>query len=160
MPRIVGNTLEPHSGEDVLARCRKLADAFRAQGDPVALVRVERPNVDEQPPGSELAEGLEQDGDTVFVKRTVGAFHNTGLDAHLRSLQVDTIVVAGLVTNMGVASTAWAACDLGYELEFVSDAMSSQSMLEHDGALATFARLGTVHVSNCQILWINLRSVV
>lgn len=74
MPRIVGNTLEPHSCEDVLARCRKLADAFRAQRDPVALVRAERPNVDEQPPGSELAQGLEHDGALATFAR-LGTVH-------------------------------------------------------------------------------------
>ncbi|MFD8320789.1 isochorismatase family protein [Kitasatospora purpeofusca] len=148
MPRIIANPLAPHSGEDVLVRCRDLAAALRAEGSPVVLVRVERPGVDEQPPGSDLAEGLEQDGDVVVVKRTIGAFHDTGLDEKLRAAGVNTIVLAGLVTTMGVASTAWAACDLGYELEFVADAMSAPTLEEHEVAVGTvFPRIGEVRLT-------------
>ncbi|TWF90585.1 isochorismatase family protein, partial [Kitasatospora viridis] len=71
MPRIVALPLAPHSGDEVLARSRELAASFRASGRPVVLVRVERPNVAEQPPGSDFADGLVHDGDLVVVKRTI-----------------------------------------------------------------------------------------
>ncbi|MGW4466755.1 isochorismatase family protein [Micromonospora sp. NBC_01796] len=145
MPRIVALPVAPHTGEEVLARCRRLADVFRANGLPVALVRVERPNVAEQPPGSDLVDGLVQDGDIVVVKRTVGAFHNTDLDAQLRGRGVDTLVFAGLVTTMGVESTARAASDHGYEVEFVADAMSALDADEHNFTVERiFPRFGKV----------------
>jgi nicotinamidase-related amidase len=145
MPRIVALPLAPRPGEDVLDRCRALAAAFRAQGRPVVLVRVERPNVARQPAGSELAPGLEEPGDIVVVKRTIGAFHDTDLDARLRERGLTTLVFGGLVTSMGVESTARAASDHGYDLEFVADAMSDRTAEEHDFAVRrTFPRFGTV----------------
>ncbi|MFG2559137.1 isochorismatase family protein [Streptomyces sp. NPDC048496] len=145
MPRIIALPLAPHSGEEVLTRCRRLAEAFRASDHPVVLVRVERPNTTEQPPGSGFADGLVQPSDVVVVKRTVGAFHGTDLHDQLRNLGVDTLVLAGLVTTMGVESTARAASDHGYELEFVADAMSGFAADEHDFTVEKiFPRFGEV----------------
>ncbi|MEU4780707.1 isochorismatase family protein [Micromonospora sp. NPDC023633] len=145
MPRIIALELAPHRGDEVLDRCRRLAAVFRAQGRAVVQVRVERPGVAEQPPGSGFAEGLVEPGDVVVVKRTVGAFHGTDLDEQLRLRGVDTLVLAGLVTTMGVESTARAASDHGYELEFVADAMSGLAADEHEFAVGRiFPRFGTV----------------
>jgi nicotinamidase-related amidase len=145
MPRIIALPLAPHTGDEVLARCRQLAATFRANNQPVVMVRVDRPNVAEQPPGSDFADGLVQAGDIVVVKRTVGAFHGTDLDDELRKRDVDTLALAGLVTTMGVESTARAASDHGYELEFVADAMSGLAADEHDFAVErTFPRFGDV----------------
>ncbi|TDC08815.1 isochorismatase family protein [Streptomyces sp. 8K308] len=145
MPRIIALPLAPHTGEEVLARCHRLAAAFRADGRPVVMVRVDRPNVTEQPPGSDFAEGLVHPDDIVIVKRTVGAFHGTDLHTELTGRGVDTLVHAGLVTTMGVESTARAASDHGYEVEFVADAMSGLAADEHDFAVSrTFPRFGAV----------------
>ncbi|MFD9359646.1 isochorismatase family protein [Streptomyces sp. NPDC060031] len=145
MPRIVALPLAPHSGTEVEGRCRRLAEAFRAKGLPVVVVRVERPNVDEQPPGSGHVDGLLQAGDVEIVKRTVGAFHGTALDEQLRARGVDTVVMAGLVTTMGVESTARAASDHGYDIEFVEDAMSGFAADEHAFAVErVFPRFGAV----------------
>ncbi|MFC6019174.1 isochorismatase family protein [Plantactinospora solaniradicis] len=145
MPRIIALPVAPHSGPEVLDRCRRLAEAFRANGRPVVLVRVERPNVTEQPAGSDLVDGLVQPGDVVVVKRTIGAFHNTDLHDQLQSRGVGTLVIAGLVTTMGVESTARAASDHGYEVEFVADAMSGLAADEHDFTVEKiFPRFGEV----------------
>ncbi|MFD6890353.1 isochorismatase family protein [Streptomyces sp. NPDC059957] len=146
MPRIIDLPVAPHSGAEVLARCLRLAEAFRAKGRPVVLVRVDRPGVAEQPPGSGFADGLERPGDVLIVKNTVGAFHGTGLDDRLRDLGVDTLVLGGLVTTMGVESTARSASDHGYELEFVADAMSGFTADEHEFTVERiFPRFGDVH---------------
>jgi nicotinamidase-related amidase len=148
MPRIVALPVEPHTGADVLRRSRQLAAAFRAAVRPVALVRVDRPNVAEQPPGSDLVDGLAEVGDILVVKRTIGAFHGTDLHERLQERSVTTLVLAGLVTTMGVESTARAASDLGYELEFVEDAMSGLATDEHEMAVRrTFPRFGRVRTT-------------
>lgn len=74
MDRIVALPLEPRKGTEVLAAAEKLATAFRSAGAPVVLVRVERPGVADQPPGSGLVPGLARHGDIEIVKRTIGAF--------------------------------------------------------------------------------------
>ncbi|MET7669368.1 isochorismatase family protein [Micromonospora luteifusca] len=145
MPRIVALPVAPHSGEEVLDRCRQLAEVFRANDRPVVLVRVDRPNVSEQPAGSDFVDGLVQRGDILVVKRTIGAFHNTDLHEQLQRRAVSTLVLAGLVTTMGVESTARAASDYGYELEFVADAMSGLAADEHDFTVERiFPRFGKV----------------
>ncbi|MFI5822290.1 isochorismatase family protein [Streptomyces rishiriensis] len=145
MDRIVALPLEPRKGSEVLEAAHELAAAFRSAGAPVVLVRVERPGVAEQPPGSGLVPGLHAQGDWEIVKRTIGAFQGTGLDARLREHGVGTLVFGGIATNLGVESTARAAGDLGYDLVFVEDAMSALTGAEHEASVRLdFPRLGTV----------------
>ncbi|MFD7133543.1 isochorismatase family protein [Streptomyces sp. NPDC059894] len=145
MDRIVALPLEPRKGTDVLDAAGELADAFRAAGALVVLVRVERPGVADQPPGSDLVHGLLRDGDVEVVKRTVGGFQGTGLDDRLRRHGVTTLVFGGIATNLGVESTARAAADLGYGLVFVEDAMAALTGAEHEASVRLdFPRLGTV----------------
>jgi nicotinamidase-related amidase len=145
MDRIVALPLEPRKGTEVLAVAEELADAFRAAGALVVLVRVERPGVAEQPPGSGLVDGLLHEGDMEVVKRTIGGFQGTGLDDLLRRRGVTTLVFGGIATNLGVESTARAAGDLGYDLVFVEDAMAALTGAEHEASVRLdFPRLGSV----------------
>ncbi|MFF7990747.1 isochorismatase family protein [Kitasatospora xanthocidica] len=148
MDRIVANQLAPHTGSEVVAASLQLARAFRAAGAPVVAVRVERPNVAEQPPGSELLAEVEAVADEVVVKRTIGAFQGTGLHELLRVRGVETLVFAGIATNLGVESSARAAADHGYEVVFVEDAMTGLSAEEHRASVELdFPRLGEVVVA-------------
>jgi nicotinamidase-related amidase len=145
MDRIVALPLEPRKGTEVLAAAEELATAFRSAGAPVVLIRVERPGVAEQPPGSGLVAGLARDGDVEIVKRTIGGFQGTGLDERLRELGVTTLVFGGIATNLGVESTARAAGDLGYDLVFAEDAMAAFTAAEHEASVRLdFPRLGSV----------------
>ena len=67
--------------------------------------------------------------DYVVPKYRWSAFFQTYLDLALRTRKIDTIIIAGGSTDVGVASTAYAARDLDYNLVIVSDACSSP---EHD----------------------------
>ena len=145
MERIVALPLAPRPGTDVLDASLALAAAFRAAGAPVVAVRVERPGVAEQPPGSGLVADVERAADAVVVKRTIGAFQNTALHEELQRRGVRTLVLAGIATNMGVESTARAAADLGYELAFAEDAMAALTATEHESSVRLdFPRFGTV----------------
>ena len=59
------------------------------------------------------------------------AFHQTYLDLALRSRNIDTLVISGGSTDVGVASTAYAARDLDYNLVIVSDACTSPEEDNH-----------------------------
>ncbi|MEU6367416.1 isochorismatase family protein [Streptomyces sp. NPDC046931] len=145
MERIVALPLEPRKGTEVLFTAEELARTFRSAGAPVVLLRVERPSVAEQPPGSHLAAGLLRDGDLEVVKGTVGGFQGTRLDERLRERGITTLVFGGIATNLGVESTARAAADLGYALVFVEDAMTAFTAAEHEASVRLdFPRLGTV----------------
>ncbi|MFH9352944.1 isochorismatase family protein [Kitasatospora sp. NPDC017646] len=143
--RIVAHQLAPHTGPEVVAASLELAGAFRAAGAPVVAVRVERPGVAEQPPGSGLVTEVEAAADEVVVKRTIGGFQDTGLHELLRARGVETLVFTGIATNVGVESSARAAADRGYRLVFVEDAMTGLTEAEHRASVdLNFPRLGEV----------------
>ncbi|MCX2180396.1 isochorismatase family protein [Streptomyces sp. SKN60] len=153
MERIVALPLAPRPGSDVLAAAGRLAETFRAAGAPVVHIRVERPGVDTQPPGSDLVADLVHPGDEIVVKRTIGGFHDTGLHELLRKHGATTLVFGGIATNLGVESTARAAGDLGYELVFAEDAMTALTADEHRASVQLdFPRLGTVTPADAIIL--------
>ena len=62
----------------------------------------------------------------------MGAFYGTHLDLQLRRRGIQTIVLGGIATNFGVASTARSAWEHGYAIVFAEDAMTSLSSEMHD----------------------------
>jgi nicotinamidase-related amidase len=148
MPRLLALELQPRPGSSVLEAAIALAEGARTAGAPVVAIRVERPGVAEQPPGSELAAPIAELADAVVVKRSIGGFYDTDLDAALRDQGAETLVMAGIMSNLGVESTARAASDHGYELVFVEDAMSALSNAEHEAAVKlNLPRFGEVETS-------------
>jgi nicotinamidase-related amidase len=161
---IVGRPFAPRSGGEVVQNAARLAAVFRAAGATVVLVRVAfHPDfkdflnvpVDAPAgfsPGALPANWAEyspemgpQPGDVLITKRQWGAFHGTELDLQLRRREVRTLVVGGIITNIGVESTARSAYEHGYAQVLVEDAMTSSSAELHDFAVRhIFPRLGQV----------------
>ena len=76
--------------------------------------------------GAEIVDGLDvRDDEIVLDRMRMSAFHGTSLDAMLRNLGIDTVIVVGVWTNMAVEHTVRDAADLGYNAIIVSDATSS-----------------------------------
>lgn len=73
-----------------------------------------------------------QDTDYVVPKYRWSAFYQTYLDLALRARGVDTIVLAGGSTDVGIASTAFAARDMDYSVIIASDACTSPEQDNHD----------------------------
>jgi nicotinamidase-related amidase len=157
---VLGLPTVPHPPADVLARSAELADAFRARGLPVVLVRVSFaadgadavPGRTEAPPrttafpegwdriAAELAGHPE---DVVVTKRNWGAFHGTDLDLQLRRRGVTQVVLTGIATSAGVESTARAAHEHGYHVVLAVDAMADRSAQVHAHSVEQiFPRLG------------------
>jgi nicotinamidase-related amidase len=84
-------------------------------------------------------------GDLVITKRQWGAFYGTELDLQLRRRGVDSIILCGISTNIGVESTARDAYERGYNQIFVEDATSTRAGEDHARVFATvFPRMGRV----------------
>jgi len=79
--------------------------------------------------------------DDVFEKRFYDAFHETGLDQHLRSLGVDRLVMAGLHTNMCVRHTSASGFFSGYEIVVPEDCVDAFSAEEHEDGLDYLERV-------------------
>lgn len=78
-----------------------------------------------------VAELAPQPGDYIVPKHRWSAFHGTYFDIALRSRGANTVVLCGASTDVGVASTAFAARDLDYNLVIVSDACTSPEQDNH-----------------------------
>ncbi len=152
---IVGFAAELGSAE-VVKHTAELAKAFRQRGLPVVLV-----NVIGRPPGrtdhsfpsrafppdfADLAPELDaQPSDILISKQRPGAFLGTELDAKLREKGVTQVFFAGIATSIGVEASARSAFDLGYNVVFVSDAMTDLNPVAHKHALeVNLPRLGEV----------------
>jgi nicotinamidase-related amidase len=160
---IMRHELKPYPADRVTKAGSTLADTFRKAGAPVVLVNVGfakdfkdalRQPVDQPfaaPPGgfpenfSELIDGLAKPGDILVTKRQWGAFHGTELDLQLRRRGIQTIVLGGVATNMGVESTARQAWEHGYAVVLAEDAATSFSAEMHAFAFEhIFPHLGRV----------------
>jgi nicotinamidase-related amidase len=71
-------------------------------------------------------------GDVVVRKQRWSAFLQTNFELQLRARGIDTIVLAGGSTDVGIAATAFAARDLDYALVVVRDACFSMRGNNHD----------------------------
>lgn len=137
---------------DVIPPVRRLVAACRSRGVAVCYARADhRPDgadanrtltdVDEsfQPWGAEgpvhrfphppeqmvvLQELAPEPGDYDAPKHRWSAFHGTHLDLSLRSRGVDTVLLVGGSTHVGIASTAFAARDMDYQIIVVADGLT------------------------------------
>ena len=131
-----------------------LARAFRSRNLPVVLVNVDAgapgrtetpPRVRDFPAGwTDIVPELNQHPtDHIVTKRTWGAFTNTGLEQHLKSLGVTQVVVTGVATTAGVESTARQAHEAGFNVTLATDAMTDMNLDAHTNSVTRiFPRLG------------------
>ncbi|MDI9886793.1 isochorismatase family cysteine hydrolase [Streptomyces sp. HNM0645] len=150
---IVDRPWQPVSGDAVADACARLREHFEA-ADSASVVLVRYVRADGADGGlaaapNQLVPGLAaRAGEHVVTKHGLDAFEDTDLHDHLRQTGVTKIVLAGLTTAHGVASTAATALRLGYEVVVVSDATASETDAQHREALdrmtAAGARTGLV----------------
>jgi ureidoacrylate peracid hydrolase len=95
-------------------------------------------------PGTKLWNELRQEQrDIVAFKSGASAFFpgKCQLKEQLDPLGIDTLLIAGTVTNICCESSARDAVELGYKVVMVSDALSGHSHGLHEASLATFYRI-------------------
>ena len=82
-------------------------------------------------------------GDLRAVKARASAFFpgNCDLPDRLRERGIRDVLVVGLATNICCESTARDACELGYRVTMVSDALIGNAWGLHEASLATFFRI-------------------
>ena len=81
--------------------------------------------------------------DVVAVKSGASAFFpgKCNLKEQLDPLGIDTVLIAGAVTNICCESSARDAAELDYKVIMVSDALSGHAHGLHEATLATFYRI-------------------
>jgi ureidoacrylate peracid hydrolase len=148
-------------GERLCRVVNSLAAAVRAAGGVVAFVttRIDPARL-ALSLGDELAEEYRREnhpggdgvrpascldvdpGDLRAVKVRASAFFpgNCDLPDRLAARGIVHVLVAGLVTSVCCESSARDACELGYQVTMVSDALGGQSWGVHEASLAVFFR--------------------
>lgn len=99
--------------------------------------------------------------DLAAVKSGASAFFpgKCSLQGQLERLGIDTLLIAGAVTNVCCESSARDAVELGYKVIMVSDALSGHAHRLHEATLATFYRIfGDVRPSTEIIHLLDTRS--
>lgn len=152
-------------GRDVLGATASAIERARAAGIPVIYVVVgfspgyadwpaasplfHAPSDADKPTlgtwGTQVHDSLRPEpGESIVVKRRVSPFHGTHLDMLLRSLRVDTVLLAGVATELVVLSAAREAHDRDYVVRVLDDATATSSQEMHEAALRIIGRTATV----------------
>ena len=138
----------------ILPRIARLAARFRNAGLPAChLTIAHRPDFADVRPNSllaamarknrllvsgseeaEIVEELKPQTQDFVVARSSGliGFHGTALDAMLRRMAIETVVITGVSTNVAVAGCAMAATDLAYQVIVVEDCVAAADPATHD----------------------------
>lgn len=152
----------PWSADQVVDNAAALAKKCRETDRPVFLVRVGwspdfaealKQPVDAPNPAHALPDNWwhppvalgQEASDIVVIKRQWGAFYGTDLELQLRRRGIDTIILCGIATNIGVESTARHAWELGFSLVIAEDACSAANTEQHNSSInAIFPRIARV----------------
>jgi len=145
-----GGAMVLPGGEVLYGPQNALMDAARLAGMPVAFINdAHRPGLrqdrefDKRTPhcmegtwGAEVVQELTQGPDDLHItKRRFSGFFNTDLDLTLKDMQIDTVIVAGVVTNVCVRSTVHDAFFQGYKVIVPEDCVAATGPREQISSL-------------------------
>ena len=113
--------------------------------------------------GAISAEVAPKNGEAVVTKNYPNAFIATPLEAQLKALGIENIVLAGFMTHMCINSTARGAFNLGFKPTVVASACATRSLTGangkvidaqtmHDGALAAIRDMFAVVLDDVNAL--------
>jgi nicotinamidase-related amidase len=126
----------------VLPNVRRLQETFRANRLEVIHTRIQSLTQDGRdrgpghkrlnlhaPPGSKEADFLPQiapHGDEIIINKTAsGVFTSTNLEYVLRNLGITGLFIVGVYSNECVSTAVRDACDLGFYVTLISDAIAT-----------------------------------
>ena len=76
-----------------------------------------------------------KNGEAVIVKNYPNAFWHTTLEAQLKALGIENVVLAGFMTHMCINSSARGAFNLGFKPTIVASACATRSLIGAQGKL-------------------------
>jgi len=85
-----------------------------------------------------------KENDIILTKHRVSAFYGTPLDLILKNNKIDTILVAGVATDLAVSNTVRDAHDRDYQITILSDCCAAANNEDHETALASLKKLANV----------------
>jgi ureidoacrylate peracid hydrolase len=153
--------------ERLISPQRTIIGAARETGAPVVfLVDTHRSNVQrdreflkrmphcvEGSWGARVIDDLDARTEDIFViKRRYSGFFNTDLDLTLRDLEINTVIVMGVVTNICVRSTVHDAFFHGYQVVVPEDAVAATGPREQESSLYDIATHFGIVSDSCSVV--------
>lgn len=92
-------------------------------------------------------------GETVITKHYPNAFIHTELDATLKALGVNSLVLAGFMTHMCINSTAHGAFNLGYAATVVANATATRAIKTEAGVVVPAAQMQAAALASTRDLY-------
>ncbi len=150
---------------DVIGNVNSAIAKARAKGIPVIFVRIGfSSDYREWPEGSPLFGAAKKFGalqngswateihpsiqkteaDYLLGKHRVSAFYATALEAVLRTLKTDTLLIGGVATDLAVQSAAREAHDRDYQVVVLEDLCAAGTEEDHAQALRGLAKVARV----------------
>ncbi|HJV66932.1 MAG TPA: cysteine hydrolase family protein [Geomonas sp.] len=129
-----GGAMELVGSVDAGIKAGKLLELFRRRSLPVIHVQhlSTRAGATFFIPGTAGAEMhpsvIPLEGEKVVVKNYPNSFKETFLLEELRRLEVDQLVIAGMMTHMCIDTTTRAAADLGFKCTLAHDACATRAL--------------------------------
>lgn len=138
--------------EEALLEAQKLLEKARQAGIPIIHIQHnagEGSPYDIKAPIGQIADIVKPiDGEPVITKEFPNSFVQTDLEAQLKKMGCNKLVLAGFMTHMCVNSTAHGAFNLGFDVTVVASATATRSLQAdqgkalsaqavHEGALAS-----------------------
>ena len=158
----------------VITPCRELLESARQAGVPVIFTRYiyradyadggvvikyllpQLADVKSLAAGTPDIEIVDQltpaEGEFIIDKNRPSAFYATNIEPILNGLDVDTLVVCGVTTNVCVESTVRDASERDYKVFVVKDATGEIEKLRYDGAIAGMAWMFAKIVDKSDVL--------
>ncbi|VAW74796.1 Isochorismatase [hydrothermal vent metagenome] len=133
-----GGALTLDRADAAADKASKLLNMFREQKLPIVHIQHENTKLEMgfMLPGTfgqKIKEGLEPNNlETCFTKYYPSAFWQTELETHLKGLNIQHLVIAGMMTHMCVSSTTRAAMERGFLTTIIQDSCATRA-LEFDG---------------------------
>lgn len=160
-----------HDFATVLDNCAALIGAARVAGIPLIYTRhINNADASDLPPDEPLDRNgrpasycaatrqveilprlAPQAGDYVIDKLRYSAFHRTELDAQLKGLGVNRLMISGVLTDACVLATVFDAFALGYRVDLITDACTSTTSAAHYSSLLIMANwVYSIELFNCE----------
>ena len=123
--------------EAYLAHQQRLIDGAKAAGIPVVQIFHTRAGSPFDRDGGlvRTMDGLSIDPDAVFYKERHSALAGTGLDIWLTRNGINRLIISGIRTEQCCETTTRHASDLGWSVDFVSEATFTFPMQHADGTV-------------------------
>lgn len=154
---------------EAMTAAKRLLDGMRTASVPVVHVRLAvRPDLADVIPntpifrtfvdekcwmegswGTEFLAGFEPAGEELVVTHIRNnGFYGSDLDLSLHRHRPRQLYISGVSTAYAVESTVRHATDIGYEVTVISDACTTATRAQHDGALRAMSLLAEIKTAD------------